>query len=97
MAHRSFLFYRSHVPEHGWKLPPQRVEDGPVGEDAYQPVLHGDVVEEGLLGVDDEGVGDPEQLHKPPVQAQALVALEHQALVRPALAEEYGGGVVLRD
>jgi len=53
-------------------------------------------VEEGLLGVHDEGVRDPEQLHEPAVQAQALVALEHQALVRPALAEEYGGGVVLR-
>lgn len=44
-------------------IPPQGVEDGPVGEDADQPILHGDVMEEGLLGVDDEGVGDPEQLH----------------------------------
>lgn len=75
--------------------PPQSVEDGPVGEDADQPVLHSDVVEEGLLGVHDEGVRDPEELHQAPVQAQALVALEHQALIRPALAEKDGGGVVL--
>lgn len=78
-------------------IPPQCVEDGPVGEDTDQPVLHGDVMEEGLLGVDDKGVGDPEQLHQPSVKAQALVALEHQTLVRPALTEEYGGGVVLQD
>lgn len=78
-------------------IPPQRVKDGPVGEDADQPVLHRDVMEEGLLGVHDKGVGDPEQLHQPPVEAQALVALKHQALIRPALTEEYGGGVVLQD
>lgn len=76
-------------------IPPQRVENGPVGEDADQSVLHSDVVEEGLLGVHDEGVGNPEELHKSPVKTQALVAFKHQALVRPALAEENGGGVVL--
>lgn len=44
-------------------IQPQRVKDSPIGEDADQPVLHGDVMQEGLLGVDDEGVGDPQQLH----------------------------------
>ena len=78
-------------------IPPQSIKDSPVGEDAYQPVLHGDVMEEGLLGVHDEGVGDPEELHQPPVQAQALVAFKHQALVGPALAEKDGGGIVLQD
>lgn len=53
-------------------------------------------MQEGLFGVDDEGVRDPEQLHQPPVQAQALVPLEDEALVGPALPEEYGGGVVLQ-
>lgn len=44
-------------------FPPQCIEDGPVGKDADQPVLHSDVMEERLLGVDDKGVRDPEQLH----------------------------------
>ncbi len=78
-------------------IPPQRVKDSSVGEDADEPVLHSDIVEERLFGVHNERVRDPEQLHEPPVEAQALVALKHQALVRPALTEEYGGGVVLQD
>lgn len=78
-------------------IPPQRIQHSPVGEDADQPVLHGDVMEKGLLGVHDEGVRDPKELHEPPVEAQALVSLEHQTLVRPALAEEYGGCVVLQN
>lgn len=53
-------------------------------------------MQERLFGVDDERVGDPEQLHQPPVQAQALVALEDETLVGPALTEEDGGGVVLQ-
>lgn len=53
-------------------------------------------MEEGLLGVNDKGVRNPEQLDQPPVQAQALVSFEDKALVRPALTEEYGGRVVLR-
>lgn len=53
-------------------------------------------MEEGLLGVNDKGVRNPEQLDQPPVQAQALVSFEDEALVRPALTEEYGGRVVLR-
>lgn len=75
---------------------PQCIEDGPVGEDADQSVLHSDVMEERLLGVDNKGVRDPEKLHKSPVQAQALVSLKHQPLVRPPLTKEYGGGVVLQ-
>ena len=74
---------------------PQGVQDSSVGEDADQSVLHRDVVEEGLLGVHDEGVGHPQQLDQTAVQTQALVALEHQALIRPALAQEDGGRVVL--
>lgn len=77
--------------------PPQRVKDSPVGEDADQPVLHGDVMEEGLLGVNNKRVWDPEELDQPPIKAQALVALKHQALISPSLAEEYGGRVVLQE
>lgn len=65
--------------------PPQSIEDSPVGEDADESVLNGDVMEEGLLGVNDEGVWYPQKLHQAPIQTQALVALKHQALVRPAL------------
>lgn len=82
--------------ERAANFPPQRVKDGPVWKDADQPVLHGDVMQERLFGVDDERVGDPEQLHQPPVQAQALVPLKDQTLIGPALTEEYGGGVVLQ-
>lgn len=53
-------------------------------------------MQERLFRVDDERVRDPEQLHQPPVQAQALVPLKDETLVGPALAEEYGGGVVLQ-
>ena len=54
---------RTNKPTGLFVIQPQCVEDGPVGEDADQPVLHGDVMQERLLGVDDEGVGDPQQLH----------------------------------
>lgn len=53
-------------------------------------------MQERLFGVNDEGVRDPEQLHQPPVQAQALVPLKDETLIGPALTEEYGGGVVLQ-
>lgn len=74
---------------------PEGVENRSVGEDTDEAVLNGDVVQEGLLGVHNEGVRDPEELHQPAVQAQALVALEDQALIRPTLPQEDSGGVVL--
>ncbi len=40
---------------------PQGVENSSIAEDAYEAVLHRDVMQEGALGVGDEGVGDPEQ------------------------------------
>lgn len=58
-------------------FPPQCVKDGSVWKDADQPVLHSDVMEERLLGVNDERVRDPEQLHQPPIQAQALISLKN--------------------
>lgn len=53
-------------------------------------------MEKGLLGVNNKSVRNPEQLDQPPVQAQALVSFKNEALVRPALTEEYGGRVVLQ-
>lgn len=77
-------------------FPPQCIKDGSVWKDADEPVLHSDVMQKRLLGVNDECVRDPEQLHQPPVQAQALVSLKYKTLIGPALTEEYGGGVVLQ-
>jgi len=75
---------------------PEGVEHGAVAEDADEAVLHGDVMQEGALGVRDEGVGDPEQRHQAAVHAHALVPGEHEAGVAPALPQEDGGGVVLK-
>lgn len=49
-------------------IPPQCIKNSPIGEDADKSVLHGDIMEEWLLGVHDKGVGDPEELHKPSVK-----------------------------
>lgn len=40
---------------------PEGVENSSVAEDAYEAVFHRDVMQEGALGVRDEGVRDPEQ------------------------------------
>lgn len=77
-------------------IPPQRIKHSSIGKDTDESVLDGDVVEEGLFGVNDEGVRDPEELHQPPVQAQAFVALKDQTLICPALSQEYGCSVVLQ-
>lgn len=53
-------------------------------------------MQEGALGVGDEGVGDPEQRHQAPVHADALIPREDQPGVTPPLAEEDGGSVVLK-
>lgn len=52
-------------------------------------------MEEGLLGLHNVSVWHPEELHEACVQSDALVAFEHQPLVRPALSEVDGGCVVL--
>lgn len=53
-------------------------------------------MQERAFGVGDEGVGDPEQRHQAAVHADALVPWEDQPGVAPPLAEEDGGGVVLK-
>ena len=52
-------------------------------------------MQEGALGVGDEGVRDPQQGHEASVHADALIPREHQAGVTPALTEEDGCSVVL--
>lgn len=53
-------------------------------------------MQEGALGVWDEGVRDPEQRHEPSVHTNALVSREHQPGVTPSLTEEDSCCVVLK-
>lgn len=53
-------------------------------------------MQEGALGVWNEGVRDPEEWHETSVHANALVTWEHQPGVPPPLTEEDGGRVVLK-
>lgn len=53
-------------------------------------------MQEGALGVWDEGVRDPEQRHEAAVHADALIPREHQPGVPPPLTEEDGRCVVLK-
>lgn len=75
---------------------PEGIQNSAVAEDAYQAVLHSDIVQERALGVGDEGVGDPKQWHQAPVHADAVIPWENQPGVAPPLAQEDGGGVVLK-
>lgn len=74
---------------------PEGVQHRAIGEEADEPVPHGDLVEEGLLGLHNVSVRHPQELHEAGVQSDALVAFEHQPLVCPALSEVDGGRVVL--
>ena len=82
-------------PEFTGACSPEGVQDCAVGEEADEPVSHGDLVEEGRLGLHNVSVRHPEELHEACIQGDTLVAFEDQPLVRPALSEVYGGRVVL--
>lgn len=96
---KSFSFpphsFPSNLEVTGARLP-EGIQDCAIGEEANESVSHGDFVEEGLFGLHDVSVWHPEELHQACIQSEALVAFEHQPLVRPALSEVYGGCVVLR-
>lgn len=74
---------------------PKGVENSSVAEDANEAVFHCDIMQEGTLGVWDEGVRDPEQGHQAAVYTHALVPREHQPGITPALTEEDSCSVVL--
>lgn len=74
---------------------PEGVENSAIAEDAYEAVFHRDVMQEGALGVWDEGVRDPEQGHEASVHTDALISREHQPGVTPPLTEEDSCCVVL--
>lgn len=92
---RFFLHLFPLPPEVAGTHSPESIQDRAVGEEADEPVSHGDLVEEGLLGLHNVSVRHPQELHEARVQSDTLVALEHQPLVRPALSEVDGGRVVL--
>ncbi len=75
---------------------PEGVEDSSIAEDANEAVFHCDIMQEGALGVWDEGVGDPEQRHKASVHTDALISWEYKPGITPPLTEEDSCRVVLQ-
>ena len=77
---------------------PEAVQHRAVRMQADHAVLHGDAVDEGLLVVQEVGVGHPELVRHAVVQRQVQGDLRvGQALVPPRLLEVHGQGVVLGD
>lgn len=55
-------------------------------------------MEPGRLGIYYESIWQPELVHKPAVQAQSLIGVVvGQAVVSPALVQEYCHGIFLRE
>lgn len=75
---------------------PQGVEDSSIAKDPNEAVFHSDIMQEGPLGVWDEGVRDPEQRHQTSVYAHTLIPGKHQPGIPPALTKEDSCCVVLR-
>lgn len=76
---------------------PERVEDAAVVPDAQHAIGRGDPVSVGLLGVAEEGVGDPDLSHHVAVEPQNLHgAVELESPVVPSLGEEDVDGVLLQ-
>lgn len=81
-----------------WSVP-DAVEDVSVGVNPQHDVLHGGVVDEGALGVDEEDVRNPDLLHQPGVERPALVGVgrKRQPLVLPVVTQVQSHGEVLKD
>lgn len=78
--------------------PPESVEHGAVRVQPDHAVLDSHAVDEGLLVVDEVGVGDPELVGHPVVQGQVEGDPGvGQPLVPPRLLEVHGDGVVLQE
>jgi len=71
---------------------PDAVEDVSVGVHPQHDVLHGGVVDEGSLEVDEEDVGHPDLLHQPCVEGATPVAArrESQPVVLPVVSQGTG-------
>jgi len=81
----------------GWENRPHGVEQRAVVLQPQQLVGRGHVVSDGLLAVEEEGIGGPDVAGQQVVQRQHLHRpFEAQTLVLPALAEEDVDGVFLR-
>lgn len=80
------------------KLSPESVKHRAVGVETDHPVLDGDAMNEGLLVVQEVGVGHPELIGYSVIQRQVVGDLGvGQALVPPRLLEVHRQGVVLEE
>lgn len=78
---------------------PDAVQDVSVGVNPQHDVLHGGVMDEGALRMDEEDVGDPDLLHQPGIKRPAPVGLgwKRQTLVLPVVTQVQSHGEVLKD
>lgn len=77
-------------------LVPAAVQDDSVGLQADQLVLDSNIMKPSGFGIHDEGVRQPQLVHEAAVQSQRLVGVVvGQAVIVPALPQEYGHGVFL--
>lgn len=77
---------------------PESIEHRAVRVQTNHPVLHSDAVNEGLLVVEEVGVGDPQLIRHSVIQSQVVRNLRvGQTFVPPRLLEVHGQGVVLED
>ena len=76
---------------------PHAVEDVPVRPNSQHDVLHGGVVNEGALGVDEEHVRHPDLLDQPCVKraTHVIPGGEGQPLILPVVSQVQGHGEVL--
>lgn len=76
---------------------PEAVEDGAVRVQPDHAVLDGDAVHEGLLVIEEVGVGHPQLVRHPIIQGEVEGdAQVGQPLVPPVLLEVHGQRVVLQ-
>lgn len=75
---------------------PAAVQNDSVWLQADELVLHSYIVKPSRFGINNEGVGQPQLVHKPTVQSQSLVGVVvGQAVIVPTLPQEHCHGVFL--
>lgn len=75
---------------------PDAVQNDSIWLEPDKFVFHSHIMEPGRLGIDYEGIWQPELVHKSAVQAQSFVGVVvRQTVVSPALVQKYCHGVFL--
>lgn len=94
----SYLVGFSVVDKENILLLPDTIEDIPIRINPQHDVLHGCVMDERALGVDEEHVRNPNLLHQTGVEGATLVAAggEGQPIVLPVVPQVQGHGEILR-